>query len=144
MNEILTRGKQSERKERSDRILSAARKVFLEKGYFKTNIRDIAREAKLSPGAIYYYFRGIDELYAELCDEAFTTINQILDKAAKTNLSSFMKIKDMAHALAKFYTTQPGYFDLFAISNLDWRRERLNKELTDRLDQALYKAIYNC
>jgi AcrR family transcriptional regulator len=141
MNKILTRRKQKERKERIKRILGAARKVFLEKGYFKTNIRDIAREAELSPGTIYHYFGGINELYAELCDESFTTINQILDREAKTTFASFKKIEYMAQSLANFYITQPEYFDLFAFRELGWKRVRLNPELTERLDRALYKAI---
>lgn len=44
MNEILTSRKQLERKERIDRILSAAKKVFLEKGYFKTHIREVSED----------------------------------------------------------------------------------------------------
>jgi hypothetical protein len=43
--------------------MNAAMMVFLKKGYLGTKIRDIALEAQLSPGLIYFYFRGKDEIY---------------------------------------------------------------------------------
>ena len=61
--------KQQERHARRRRIQRAARSVFAEKGYAKTSIEQIAREASLSVGAIYLYFRSKEDLYISLLEE---------------------------------------------------------------------------
>lgn len=47
------------------RVLEAARRLFAERGYDRASIRDIAREAGLSTGAIFAGFRDKADLYAQ-------------------------------------------------------------------------------
>ncbi|HMK65319.1 MAG TPA: TetR/AcrR family transcriptional regulator [Thermodesulfobacteriota bacterium] len=47
-------------------IIKAAKKVFLERGYFNTTIEKVAAEARVSKGAIYLYFPGKDDLFMSL------------------------------------------------------------------------------
>ena len=61
--------KQHERQARRRRIQRAAREVFAEKGYARTSIEQIARQASLSVGAIYLYFRSKEDLYVSLLEE---------------------------------------------------------------------------
>jgi AcrR family transcriptional regulator len=49
---------------RRRQILSAALRCFARDGFHRTTMQDIFREADLSPGAVYSYFRGKDELIA--------------------------------------------------------------------------------
>lgn len=58
--------KERERERRKQQIIVAAKRVFLSKGFNKATMEDIAREAELSPGTIYIYFKNKDELYASL------------------------------------------------------------------------------
>jgi len=58
--------KQRERERRRQQIMVAAKKVFTTKGFNKTTMEDIAKEAELSPGTLYLYFKNKDELYASL------------------------------------------------------------------------------
>ena len=51
---------------RKNQILRAAWECIEEKGYQKLTIRDIAGKMKVSPGSIYSYFRGKDEIMEEL------------------------------------------------------------------------------
>src|SRR3954462_5262118 len=43
-------------------ILRAAARVFHDRGFAAAGMRDIATAANLSPGNLYHYFRGKDEL----------------------------------------------------------------------------------
>jgi AcrR family transcriptional regulator len=47
---------------RRRQILSAALRSFSREGFHRTTMQDIFREAELSPGAVYSYFAGKDEL----------------------------------------------------------------------------------
>ena len=43
-------------------IIDGAIKVFKKKGYHKATIREIAKEAKISPGSVYDYFHSKDDI----------------------------------------------------------------------------------
>jgi len=51
------------------RILQAARKVFGRRGYHGATIEEIADEAGLSNGAVYYNFENKEDLFLALLDE---------------------------------------------------------------------------
>lgn len=51
-----------------DRIVRAATVVFAEHGFHRATMQDIVREAGLSVGAIYTYFRSKSELILAGCD----------------------------------------------------------------------------
>ena len=58
--------KERERERRRQQIIVAAKRIFSEKGFNKSTMEDIAKEAELSPGTLYLYFKNKDELYASL------------------------------------------------------------------------------
>ena len=60
--------------EKKLRIKDAALKLMSEKGYFATSSNEIAREAGVSIGTFYSYFKDKKELYAELVDDIYTAV----------------------------------------------------------------------
>ena len=60
--------------ETRERILDTALRLFRERGFDETTMRDIATEAGVATGAAYYYFRSKEELvmafYVRTADEA--------------------------------------------------------------------------
>src|SRR6266704_1512821 len=60
--------------ETRERILDAALKLFRERGFDETTMRDIAAEAGVATGAAYYYFRSKEEMvmafYVRTAEEA--------------------------------------------------------------------------
>lgn len=58
--------KEREKEMRRNQIIAAAKRVIFIKGFNKTTMKDIAKEAELSPGALYLYFKNKEELYASL------------------------------------------------------------------------------
>jgi AcrR family transcriptional regulator len=53
-----------------DEILQAAREVLLERGAADLSLREIARRADFSPGALYRYFDNKDDVIKALADNA--------------------------------------------------------------------------
>lgn len=52
-------------------ILGAALRVFTRRGYFGTTMADVAREADVSYGLAYHYFKSKDALFVELARRAY-------------------------------------------------------------------------
>ena len=59
---------------RRRQILSAALRCFARHGFHRTTMQDIFREADLSPGAVYSYFKGKDELIAAIVAAAMAFV----------------------------------------------------------------------
>jgi len=64
---------------RRRQILSAALRAFAVQGFHRTTMQDIFREAELSPGAVYSYFTGKDELIAAIIGEMMGFIGETAD-----------------------------------------------------------------
>lgn len=52
-------------------ILTAAKKEFLEKGYQKASLRNIVKQAGVTTGAFYGYFKNKEELFDALAGEHY-------------------------------------------------------------------------
>src|SRR5215475_7588647 len=61
---------------RRRQIISAALRAFSRNGFHRTTMQDIFREAELSPGAVYRYFSGKDELIAAIIGEMMGFLGQ--------------------------------------------------------------------
>lgn len=57
----------------------AAKRVFSVRGFNKTTMEDIAREAELSPGTLYLYFKNKDELFSSLSIRILQYLNLRLE-----------------------------------------------------------------
>jgi AcrR family transcriptional regulator len=66
-------------------ILRAAARVFRRLGLSATGMREIAQEADLSPGNLYYYFAGKDEILL-YCQER--TVGRLLAEAARASATA--------------------------------------------------------
>ena len=61
---------------RRRQILSASLRAFARQGFHRATMQDIFREAELSPGAVYSYFTGKDELIAAIIGEMMGFIGE--------------------------------------------------------------------
>ena len=59
---------------RRRQILTAALRCFARQGFHRTTMQDIFREAELSPGAVYSYFKGKDELIVAIVVEMMSFV----------------------------------------------------------------------
>jgi len=75
------RNRRSEARRRE--ILRAAATVFRERGYNEAGMRDIADAADLSPGNLYYYFKGKHEILFFCQDRALDQMLASLEQAQK-------------------------------------------------------------
>jgi AcrR family transcriptional regulator len=86
----------------------AAKRVFSEKGYSKSTMEDIAREAELSPGTLYLYFKNKDELYASLSLRILQYLNIRLEDVKKEKgIEPRQKIAAIKEALFDVYQFDP-------------------------------------
>ena len=61
-----------------DRVLAAALKLFVEQGYFNTNVSDISRESKCSIGSIYHSFKSKEGIALGLYDAGINSFREAI------------------------------------------------------------------
>ncbi|MFC0216543.1 TetR/AcrR family transcriptional regulator [Paenibacillus chartarius] len=78
-------------------ILDTAAKVFAERGYHHTSVKDIAGEAGISVGSFYFYFKGKEELFVELYDSIVLAFQQTTDMVL--DIHNFSLPKNMTRVI---------------------------------------------
>jgi len=75
-------------------ILAAAARLFRYEGYHATTMRDIAQEAGIEAGSIYYHFHSKDQILSEVLElgvrQLYKTVSEIV-RLATTNSEDFRK-----------------------------------------------------
>jgi AcrR family transcriptional regulator len=79
-------------------ILRAAARVFRVRGFADAGMRHIAVEAELSPGNLYHYFRGKDELLFFCQDRSVDRLLDALAAARKNRRPLPIRLRDLAVA----------------------------------------------
>jgi AcrR family transcriptional regulator len=70
--------------EKLKQILKTSARIFAEKGFHRTSIRDIARATKMSLAGLYYYFATKEELLFLIQERCFLTLLRRWEKTAAT------------------------------------------------------------
>ena len=65
-------------KETKKKLLSCAMKEFSEKGYMKASLRNICKEAGVTTGALYFFFKDKEDLFASLVGEPLKKLEKML------------------------------------------------------------------
>ncbi|GED31113.1 TetR/AcrR family transcriptional regulator [Brevibacillus centrosporus] len=93
------------------RLLQAAASEFAAKGYHRTRVSDIVRQAGLTQAAFYLYFESKELLYQELMDRFFKKLWELSDAGRKvTPLKSHevqSRLKENLLDLFRFFMEMP-------------------------------------
>ena len=80
-----------ERAQRASEILAAARQVFLERGYARATMDDVARAAQFSKPTLYQYFDNKDALFFSLTKPVVIELGAALDDAWRSALAGTLR-----------------------------------------------------
>lgn len=77
-----------------NKIIDAAERIFSKQGYYQTSMQDIADEAKVAKGTLYYHFKSKDELFVELLESGTGYITKELQKSFNKQVPLKSQIED--------------------------------------------------
>jgi len=113
-----------EKEEMSKRILDGARQVFLEKGYERTTMRNIAEEISYSPATLYFYYKDKGDIFHELHEEGFRRLIAEIRVLASVS-DPFERLKAMGSVMISFALTNKDFYNLMFIVD---EPSKLNEE----------------
>lgn len=68
-----------------EKIRAAAMELFMKQGYYTTSISDIAKQAGISKGLLYNYYKGKEELLSEMVDARIREVVEVMEEAFTLN-----------------------------------------------------------
>src|SRR5262250_1004454 len=89
--------------EKLQKILKTSAKIFADKGFHKTSVRDISRATRMSLAGLYYYFRTKEELLFLIQERCFVTLLQRWEQALDPNLDVRARIRCFAENHLSFF-----------------------------------------
>jgi AcrR family transcriptional regulator len=112
MTEAPTKREQA-RQERRRQILEAALAVFSDKGFNVSNVSDVAAEAGVSQGTIYWYFESKEELLIESLLSFFDEFGQGAMQVLAGCSTASEKLRALGLAMVDVASSAEGLFTLF-------------------------------
>lgn len=114
-------------------LLSAAHKLFREKGVDNTSVSDIVKEAGVAQGTFYNYYKSKDEIFAAVLEKATDNIiGKVRETAELKDLTPDEKLRRMVLTDFKINRTDDSLFnilheDRYAGAHQKYIVNRINK-----------------
>jgi AcrR family transcriptional regulator len=104
--------RQREKEQRRSHILDTARTLLFKKGIDATSMNRIAKNAELSVGTLYLYFKNKESLFAALQEEGLTLLCDTIQEESAKGLTPREKLERAAIAYIDFSEEYRNYFDI--------------------------------
>lgn len=98
--------RQSE-KDMTEQIFAATERLMAEGGLHNLSMHKIAKEAQISAGTIYIYFKNKDELLKQFAYRVFSLFSQVLEENSDTQLPYFEQYRRMWWNIWSFLKNNP-------------------------------------
>ena len=134
--------KEREKERRRQQIIVAAKRVFSEKGFNKATMEDIAKEAELSPGTLYLYFKNKEELYASLSLRILQYLHiRVTHVNKERSLSPDQKLSMLMEAMYDVYDFDPLIIiNMFHLQSSETLKN-LSESLLEEIKELSQKSI---
>lgn len=106
------------------RILEAAHKVFVKKGFAASRMEDIATEAGINRALLHYYFRSKDKMFDIIFQQHFSELLSGLGGVIKAEMPFEERLKSIINLYHTKFTNHPD-LPLFVIHELAQNPDRL-------------------
>jgi AcrR family transcriptional regulator len=115
-----------ERADTRQRILDAAREMFVRQGYEATTMRAIADRIEYTPTAIYHHFKNKEALLAELCAADFRALAAAFQKIGRIE-DPVERLRKTGMAYVQFGLEHPMQYQFMFMT----RRPKVIEDLVD-------------
>jgi AcrR family transcriptional regulator len=113
------------------RILTAARRCFSQQGYERTAIADIAREAGVTPRALYHYVDSKRELFTAAANSALARFTSEVAERVLVHEGAIERLRGYIDVFRVMHREDPSLVAFVSLSALE---ARWNPDLPDPLD----------
>jgi AcrR family transcriptional regulator len=101
--------REREKSETRDKILDAARELFVTEGYEGVSMRRVAEKIEYSPTAIYLHFADKNELFRELCHQDYARLAEVFQSSVMST-EPIERLRQIATIYIEFGIANPNHY----------------------------------
>ncbi len=109
----ITERKKREKEKRKSMIIDAAEKVFFKKGYENATMDEVAKEAELSKGTLYLYFKSKEILHFEINLKGLNILSNMLKNCTERKKTGAENALEMGKTYIYFSQQYSDYYNAF-------------------------------
>ena len=118
-------------KSTEEKILEAAKKVFIAKGMAGARMQDIADEAGINKALLHYYFRNKEKLFEVIFMEASQKLFPKINSIFESDIPLFEKIENFCEEYITIMSENP-YLPLFVLNEINQDPENFMNKIWDK------------
>jgi len=99
------------------KIINAAKTVFMDKGFNSTKMQDVANEAGISRTSLNYYFRSKEKLFNQIVEQLISIFAPRMFKVLESDLPADQKLDLLVDEYTQLMIENPQY-PFFVISEI--------------------------
>ena len=123
--------------EKQDRILNAAMKEFAQKGFEKASTNEIVKEAEISKGLLFHYFKDKKNLFLFLYDHCIdVSTNEFYKKINLDEKDFFIRLNQMCIIKFELLNKYPEMFRFIETAYMETSKS-VKKELDERKEKLI-------
>ena len=119
------------------RIIRAATKMFARKGFYKTRISEIAKEAKVADGTVYIYFENKDDILISLFEEQMKAVMDNMVEQISEETDPVKKLEKFALIHLQLIEQNPNMAEIIQVEvrqSSKFMKEYKNEKFVQYLD----------
>ena len=133
--------REREKSETRDKILDAARELFVTEGYEGVSMRRVADKIEYSPTAIYVYFADKNELFHELCRQDFARLQAVM-QSAEMPADPIERLRQIGRSYIQFGVRFPNhYVFMFMTPHLPQEPDEEDREIMGNPEKDAYAML---
>ncbi|MCX8125990.1 MAG: TetR/AcrR family transcriptional regulator [Dehalococcoidia bacterium] len=144
--------RRSRKEKRRQEILRISSRIFREKTYDGTTLKDIADAVGMLKGSLYYYISSKQELFSDIIVEAVKVLDRSVEDVYQANLQPLDRLRAIIHAHVKFsvdyqdtailFLTGRHIISSMRMVELTRLFERRDKLLIDTLNEGVRSGVF--
>lgn len=133
--------REREKSETRDKILDAARELFVTEGYEGVSMRRVADKIEYSPTAIYVHFADKQELFRELCHRDYARLAEVLQSSVAT-AHPIERLKSIGGIYVEFGVRYPNHYKfMFMTPHPGQEMDEVDREMHGNPEKDAYAFL---
>ena len=133
--------REREKTETRDKILDAARELFVTEGYEGVSMRKVAEKIEYSPTAIYVHFADKEELFRELCHLDYARLAQVFQSSVITT-DPLQRLKQIGAIYMDFGARYPNHYKfMFMTPHPHHELDEADREMLGNPEKDAYSFL---
>ena len=125
---------------REDQVRAAALRLFKEKGYHATSMRDIATAVGINKGSLYSYIRAKEDLLIPVFERAMGVLLEQMEQISTD--ASLVPTERLRRAIHAHVTAVADNLDVLTVYLSEWRQLGAESLSTVRLQRERYASLF--